>query len=254
MTKFIAIISGKGGVGKTTTAINLGAALSSFGKEVLVLDGNLRTPNVGLYLGVSRFDFTLHDALKGSGTLRDSVYRHSCGLKFVPGSISLEDAQAVDARSLHQATLDLYGVADLVLMDSPAGIGEDVSNVIKAADEVIIITNPTMPALTDALKAANIARENSTKIYGVVLARTKENDSVSPENIASVLNTRMLENIPEDEELQKAFLIKQPVVFSCPEAGSSIAYKKLAAKILGREFSPKIERKNFFSRLFPKKQ
>lgn len=254
MTKFIAIISGKGGVGKTTTAINLGAALSSFGKEVLVLDGNVKTPNVGLYLGVSKFPFTVHNALKGEGTLRDSVYMHSSGLKFLPGSISFEDASLADTRGMPQLLLDLYGVADIVLVDSPAGIGNEVRDVIRASDEILVVTNPTIPAVTDALKAVNTARENNTKIYGVVVSRAGGDDNISKEGVSSILSVPALEQIPEDNNIQKSLLLKQPVVFSHPDSSSSTAYKKLAAGILGQQFSPSLKRKGFFARLFSKKQ
>ena len=64
MTRFIAIASGKGGTGKTTTAINLGTAMTEFGREVIVLDANVSKPNVSLHLGTPKLKFTLHDALK----------------------------------------------------------------------------------------------------------------------------------------------------------------------------------------------
>ncbi len=254
MTKFVSIVSGKGGVGKTTTAINLGAALSSFGKEVLVVDGNLSTPNIGMYLGVSRFESTIHDALKGKKTIGDSVHVHSSGLNFIPGSVSLEDAQNADLSRLQKIMLDLYGLTDVVLIDSPAGIGRGAESVIKSADEIIVIANPTMAAATDALKIATVAREHGKNIYGVVVTRTTEKDDISAENIAVLLDAPLLGEIPEDETIKKSVSMKQPAIFSHPSAVCSISYKKIAAEMLGQSYSYELPKKGFFSRLFGKKQ
>jgi len=254
MTRFISILSGKGGVGKTTTAINLGAALSSAGKEVVVVDGNIATPNVGLQLGVSKFPITLQDVMRGEKTLRDAIYLHSSGLKFVPASISLESARETDSDSISKVMLDLYGTADIVLIDGAAGIGNEALSVLKSSDEVIIVTNPEIPAVTDALKMSKVARENGTKIYGVIVARTSGKNDVSAENISAILDAPVIAEIPEDAKIKEALSMKQPVVFSHPEADSSIAYKKLAAKMLGQNYNPQLKRKSFFERLFSKKQ
>ncbi len=250
MTRFISIVSGKGGVGKTTTAINLAAALSSCGKEVLVVDGNTGTPDVGLHLGVTKFSTTLHDVLKGSKTLRDAVYIHSSGLKFVPASISLDETKTVDIDNLHQVMLDLYGTTDIVLIDGAAGIGKEALSVIKSSDEAIIVTNPDIPSVTDSLKMTRITRENGIKVYGVIVTRAFDKNDVSPENISVLLDAPILAVIPEDFAVRKALSMKQPVVFSHPEAESSVAYKKLAAEMLGQTYSQKIGKKGFFARLF----
>lgn len=250
MTKFISIVSGKGGVGKTTTAINIGAALSSFGKEVLVVDGNVATPNIGLHLGTSRFACTIHDVLKGAKTLRDAVYIHSSGLKFVPGAIALEEAKRASIGQFEKIMLDLYGITDVVIIDGAAGIGSDAESVIKASDEVIVVTNPDIPSMTDALKIANVAREAGVNIYGIVVTRVNEKNDVSPKNISVILNAPLIAEVPEDDNVRKSLSIKQPLVFSYPDSKASVAYKKLAAGMLGQTYEEKIERKGFFSRLF----
>jgi len=252
MTKFVSIVSGKGGVGKTTTAINLGAALSLFGKEIIVVDGNTATPNIGLQLGVSKSQFSIHDALKGEKTLRDAICTHSSGLKFIPGSISLEKAKEVDTQLLHKVILDLYGLADIILIDAAAGIGKEAVSAIKSSDDVIIVTNPEIPAITDALKIAKVAKENGATIYGVIVTKISEKTDISSENISALLDAPVIAEIPEDSYIKKALSMKQPVVFSHPEAKSSIAYKKLAAQMLGQTYSPQIKKESFIKRLFLK--
>ena len=254
MTKFVSIVSGKGGVGKTATSINLGAALSSFGKETLVADCNIPTPNVGLYLGSSRFKFTLHDALRGKSTLRDAVHIHSSGLKFIPGNVGLEECQKANVNNIEKVMLDLYGTTDLVLLDSAPGIGVEAKSAINASDEVIVVTNPDVASVTDALKIAKVVRENGKNVYGVVVNRVKEKNDISADNVAVILSTQLLGIIPEDSAVQDSFSKKHPSVFAFPEARSSIAYKKLAAELLGQEYEETVQKPGFLSRLFRKKQ
>jgi septum site-determining protein MinD len=250
MTKFISIVSGKGGVGKTTTAINLAAALSSCGKEVLVVDGNVATPDIGIHLGTTKFPCTLHDALQGKKTLADAVYIHSSGLKFIPASISLDEIKKVDIGRLPEIMPDLYGTADIVIIDGAAGIGKEALSVVKSSDEAIIVTTPDIPSVTDALKMARTVKENGIKIYGIIVTRVVENNDVSPENISAIFDAPVIAAIPEDPLIKKALSMKQPVVFSHPETESSIAYRKLAAEMLGQSYVPKLNNKGFFARLF----
>jgi len=77
----IVIISGKGGVGKTTTAINLGAAINYFKKDVLIIDGNLSTPNVGLHLNSPEVPVNLNHVLLGKAEVFEAIYEHSSGVK-----------------------------------------------------------------------------------------------------------------------------------------------------------------------------
>src|SRR3972149_8002988 len=91
MKKIIVITSGKGGVGKTTTAINLGAALNYFGKDVVVLDANLTTPNVGLHLGAPIVPVNSNHVLSGKANVVDAIYEHESGTKIVPSSLSVKE-------------------------------------------------------------------------------------------------------------------------------------------------------------------
>ncbi|MBS3051549.1 MAG: P-loop NTPase, partial [Candidatus Aenigmarchaeota archaeon] len=72
MTRIIAVVSGKGGVGKTTMVANIGTALSKLGKNVIILDANLTTPSLGMHLGVPLYPVTLHDVLKGRANIKDA--------------------------------------------------------------------------------------------------------------------------------------------------------------------------------------
>src|SRR3989338_10437219 len=95
MKKVIVITSGKGGVGKTTTAINLGAAINYFGGNVVVIDGNLSTPNVGIHLNSPEVPVTFNHVLLGKADVFEAVYEHDSGLKIVPSSISIKELKKI---------------------------------------------------------------------------------------------------------------------------------------------------------------
>src|SRR3989338_6323163 len=115
MTKLITITSGKGGVGKTTTAINLGAALNGFGKEVIVVDANLTTPNVGLHLGAPIVPVSLNHVLSGRAKIDDAIYEHESGTKIVPGSLSARELRKWNNGKLNGIGKKLKRMSDYVI-------------------------------------------------------------------------------------------------------------------------------------------
>ena len=125
MAKIISVISGKGGVGKTTTVSNLGAALVSKGKEVIVIDGNVTTPNLSLHLGIPFYPLTLHDVLKKKIPITSAIYEHPSGLKIIPASLSVDAMKGVSMEKMENALWSLLGSADIILVDSAAGLGRE---------------------------------------------------------------------------------------------------------------------------------
>jgi len=96
MARLITITSGKGGVGKTTSAINIGAALNAFGKEVVILDANLTTPNIGLHLGAPIVPVNLNHVLLGKAKISDAIYEHESGTKIIPSSLSVKELKRLN--------------------------------------------------------------------------------------------------------------------------------------------------------------
>src|SRR3990167_10592510 len=112
MTRVIACLGGKGGVGKTTLVANLGTAMAELGANVLAVDSNLTTPNLGFHLGVPLYPKTLHDVLKGEASLEETIYAHPSGLKVIPAGISMADLKSTNPKNLGKAVLDLIGDYD----------------------------------------------------------------------------------------------------------------------------------------------
>jgi septum site-determining protein MinD len=239
LTRIIACASGKGGVGKTTLVANLGIALAKMGKNVVILDANLTTPNLGLHLGIPLFPKTLHDVLKGKARMHEAIYRHESGLKVVPAGIALKDLKGVDARDLPNVLLDLLGRnVDIILLDASAGLGREALSAIESSDEMLLITNPDLPSAIDALKATKLAEQVGTKVIGLVLNRvTKKSHELSRKEIKNILDDiEILAMIPEDVAVKEAVSKRTPVYLYKPRSKASKAIKNLAAKIVGVEY------------------
>src|SRR3989344_1403655 len=171
MTRVYAIISGKGGVGKTTSTINLGVSLNQLGEQVIIVDGNLTTSNIGIHLGAPIVPITLNHVLSGQAKIEDAIYEHESGTKIIPASLSLKETTDIDYNKLSEISKKLKKITDHVLIDAAAGLGEEAKATIAAADEIIIITNPEMSAVTDALKTIKLAEEMNKIIKGVIINR-----------------------------------------------------------------------------------
>ncbi len=152
MTKIYSIISGKGGVGKTSSTINLGAALNKLGEDVIIVDGNLTTPNIGIHLGAPIVPITLNHVLNNQARIEDAIYEHESGTKVLPASLSLKETEKIDYKKIPEVLRKLKKFTNYVLIDSAAGLGEEARFAILSSDEVIIVTNPEISAVTDALK------------------------------------------------------------------------------------------------------
>ncbi|MFA5992431.1 MAG: cell division ATPase MinD [Candidatus Pacearchaeota archaeon] len=247
MSKFIVITSGKGGVGKTTTAVNLAAAMSALDEDVALVDINLSTPNVGLHLGAPVVPVTLNHVLARKADLVDAIYEHESGAKVIPASLSIKDLSALDEVNLTPILKDLRHVSEVVIFDSAAGLGSEATSAMAIADEVIIVTNPEMPAVTDALKTAKLAESMGKTVRGVILTRVRGSKSEMPfPNIKEMLELPILGIVPEDEAVQESLALRNAVFSTHPRSKAARSYLAIAGKLLGKEISPEL---GFFDKL-----
>ncbi len=247
----IIITSGKGGVGKTTTAINLGAAMNYFGKDVLIIDGNLTTPNIGIHLNSPEVPINLNHVLSGKADAFEAVYEHESGIKIMPSSLSIKELNKIKPEKIKDFKEDFKKVSEYVIVDSAAGLGNEALSLIQIADELIIVTNPEMPALTDALKAIKMAEQMKKPILGAIVTRVKKNDiEMQPETVKEMLEVPILGMVPEDIAVQKSLSLKDAVVHTSPKSRAARAYKEIAARLLDVEYDSDKDRERFFERLF----
>lgn len=250
MSKIISVISGKGGVGKTTLVSNLGAALTKHGKNVVIIDGNVTTPNLSLHLGIPFYPVTLHDALRDDMPIESAIYNHNTGMKIIPASLSIDSLKGVDLNKLEQTLSGLLDKTDIVIIDSAAGLGNEAMASMNVADELLIVTNPELPAVTDALKTIRMAQEKGIKVLGVVVNRIKGLRHEMPiSDIKTMLEVPIISLIPEDMAVPKSISNKSPVVHHKPKSKSSIAFQRLALKIMDEPWR-EIEKRAWWERLF----
>jgi len=253
MTRRIAIVSGKGGVGKTTTAANLAISLAKLGRKVTLVDANFTTPDLTMHFGTPVGTPTLHHILAGEYTLDQSMHTHVSGLNFLPASIAIHDMKKRRYHRLEKVIEKLKG--DYIILDTQAGLSSEVLSVVAASDEVLVVTNPEWPAITDALKTIILAKEYGAHITGVVLNRVT-NSKIEPnmKGLETILEANIVSIIPEDREVKESVANKNPIVISSPNSDAAIAFTQLAANIAAVEYRPpgKFKRRmgRFFEKLF----
>lgn len=240
MARIIVINSGKGGVGKTTTAINLGASLNKLNKQVVIIDANLNTPNIGIHLGAPIVPITLNHVLKGKAQIEDAIYEHYSGTKIIPSSLSVKELTKFNTKKIPEIAQKLKEKYDFIIFDSAAGFGEEVMAVIDASEEIIIVTNPEMPAVTDALKAVKVAREKHKNVTGVIITRHQNARYEMPlSSIKSMLETPIIGVIPEDKSVKEALTKRDAVIHTHPRSKVSKKYIEIARKVLGESIEEK---------------
>lgn len=233
--KILGIVSAKGGVGKTTTVANIGAAaVNLFKKNTLVLDANINTGNLGLALGLTYNPISIHKIIKDPVAIMNSVHKHRSGLHVIPSSLVKEKGR-VDPASLNKKLKKLKSY-DLILLDSSPGIEEDARIAIKASDSLILVLTPDFPTIATAFKTIELAKKLKKPILGIVLNKVKSKKyEVTKSEVEARLKLPVLASIPYDESIEEALSLRSPVVNSAPNSKSSISFKKLSAKILGKK-------------------
>lgn len=234
--KVYTIASGKGGAGKTTTTVNLGTCLAGLGKKTLILDADIGMANLGLVLGLEKSEVTLHEVLAGKADVKDAIYDGPNGLKVLPSGISLQGFQNSNPEMMTDVMGKLVENYDYMLIDAPAGISKDGVVPLAVADEVILVVNPEISSLADALKTKVLVEMIDSTVMGVVLNRVGTTATeLSNQKVESLLDSKILQSVPEDPNVRNASAFRTPVVIKYPESSASIAFKRLAASLTGIE-------------------
>lgn len=240
MTKFLIVASGKGGVGKTITSINLGVALTDFGRDVVLMDANFHNPDVSLYLGNPKFNSTLNHALAGSKDVRQTAYLHHSGLKIIPSSINHDELARSLPSQMPNVIQGLQETVELVIIDT--GNLNELMHYSHLCDGMLVITTPDLPSVANSLRAIRHAKDRGIPIVGIVLNKVKNTQiEMDIKNVEDILGEKVLSIIPEDGAIHKSVYSKYPSVSIHPRAESTREYKKLAAKIIGGEYKDHLD-------------
>ncbi|MBI3412669.1 MAG: AAA family ATPase [Candidatus Aenigmarchaeota archaeon] len=249
MTRLICVASGKGGVGKTTVVSNLASAITKLDKKVMVIDGNVTTPNIGFHLNMPLTPTTLHDVMRGKARIRDAIYRHETGFYVLPAGISFDEMKGVDTARLSEVVANLNGTMDMIIVDSAAGLGREAQSAMDATNEMILVTNPDLPSVADALKTIKIAHGKGKQITAVVLNRIRNHKhEMTKEEVEEMLSAPVAAEIPEDLGIPISIALRKPIVQTNPRSPAAEEITKLAHALVGLQY----QKRNFglISRIF----
>ncbi len=234
MVKVYTIASGKGGTGKTTVSVNLGTMLAQLGKETYLMDADIGMANVGLSLGLQDAPVTLHEILAGKCTINDAVYEGPAGLKVIPSGISLQGFQQADQDKMRDVMGEIVKRCEFLLIDAPAGISKDGVVPLAVADEVILVVNPELASIVDALKIKILTEVVGGHVLGSIINRVDQEDSdILTKKMERVLGVNVLGIIPEDANVRRASSAKVPIVIKFPTSPASMAIKRIASDLAG---------------------
>ena len=247
----IGVISLKGGVGKTSTVVALGAALSSLGKKTLLIDGNFSSPNLGIHLNVIDSEKTLHHVLNRKINIKDAVHQTE-NFDLIPASVFTN--VVVNPFELKDKLKYLKRKYDVIVIDSSPALNEETLAVMLASDKILVVTTPDCPTLSATLKAVKLARERGTPISGLVLNKVYNKDfELSLGEIESIADVPVMAVIPYDINALKALSEFMPFPEHSPKSKGAEEYKRLAAALVGERYKP-VKLKRFFRWINPKKQ
>lgn len=228
----LAIASGKGGVGKTTTTVNLGAGFAEAGLEVVIVDVDLGMANVGAFVGLTNPDATIHDVLSNEASLEDAAHEGG-GLTVIPGATDLDSFAGLDVESLDDVVDELRREFDVVLLDAGAGLSHEVGVSLRTADGVVLVTTAELASLTDASKTGELVERLDVPVVGAIFTRTGDGPFDDVEGIATALGTTdaVTVSIPYDSAVPRSIRMGVPVVMDDPDAPAAAAYDRLARSL-----------------------
>ena len=234
MIRAYTITSGKGGVGKTTITVNLGISLALLGRETYILDADIGMANMSLILGMDDVPVTLHEVLAGKADIEDAIYEGPGGVKVVPSGISLQGFQQADPDKLRDVMHRLIDRCEYLLIDAPSGISKEGVVPLSVADEVILVVNPELASMADALKTKILCEVMGGRVYGAILNRAGlEHTEIRSHSVEDVLGVRVIDVVPEDANVRRAAAYKNPCVLKYPKTDASRSFRRIAAQISG---------------------
>jgi septum site-determining protein MinD len=266
MGKVVVVTSGKGGVGKTTSSAAIGAALASFGHNVVVIDFDVGLRNLDLVMGAERrVVYDLINVVQGIAKLPQALIRDKRidTLSLLPTS-QTHDKGALTEKGVARVIVELRRKFDWVICDSPAGIERGATLAMRHADIAIVVANPEVSSVRDSdriiglLDAKTLKAEKGERIEKHLLitrydaARAVRGEMMTIEDVLELLSIPLLGIIPESPEVLHASNIGSPITLSNASSAPARAYMDAARRLKGEAVTVTIPRdsKSLLDRLF----
>jgi flagellar biosynthesis protein FlhG len=238
----VAVTGGKGGVGKTNVSINLSIALAEMGRRVALLDADLGLANIDVLLGLTPKQ-TIADVIAGHCELRDIMLEGPAGVRIIPASSGTQAMVSLTPQEhagLINAFSDIGDQIDVLIVDTAAGISDQVISFVRAAQEVLVVVCDEPSSITDAYALIKLLNRD----YGLFRFRVLANMTHTAQegqklfNKLTLVTERFLDvtlqyvgQIPYDESVRKAIQKQKAVYQFAPRSKASLAFKALAQKV-----------------------
>ena len=239
--RVIVITSGKGGVGKTTTTANIGAALADKGHKVLLIDTDIGLRYLDVVMGLeNRIVYDLIDVIEGRCRVSQALIKDKrCPNLVLLPAAQIRDKNDVNTDQMKELIFSLKESFDYILIDCPAGIEQGFKNAIVAADEAIVVTTPEVSATRDADRIIGLLEAAGIKSPRIVVNRlridmVKEKNMLSVEDILDILAVKLLGVVPDDENVVISTNKGEPLVYKGDSLAAK-AFKNIASRIEGVE-------------------
>lgn len=241
----IAVTSGKGGVGKTNIVTNLAIALSRQGVRVLVLDGDLGLANVDLLLGIAP-QFDLQDVVLGNRAIRDIVLEGPDGIRVIPAASGVEELANLDeyrTEVLLRKMAELEHEVDIILIDSPSGIGHHATSLVQGADQILVVTTPEPTSFSDAYAMIKVLTKRPLRATPALLVNQADSEEAAltvarrVKNVAKRFLNLEIEYwgyVLADESVPKSVLRQEPFLSTYPYSPAASCVYQLARRVLGQ--------------------
>ncbi len=247
-TRTIAITSGKGGVGKTSVAVSLSIALARGGSSVTLLDADLGLANINVILGIIP-KYNLYHVIKGQKKLKDIVIEVPEGIKIIAGASGFHQLANLDPKQRNEfiGSVSELDSDDYMIVDTGAGVSQNVLSFVMAADEILVVTTPEPTAITDAYGIIkSIAAQSPDKLIKIIVNRVQsvaEGNRVAQRviNIAGQFLNIKVENLGfifDDIYVSKSVRNQKPFIVSYPKSKASGCIGIIADRLGNRTTGP----------------